>query len=159
MCAEISFGIVLRNAAGRDTVERAGVRCGARHGGARWGTLRGATRWIALGYAAGRDTGETLGIAAGRDAGHMLERGVTPQEVPREPLRGPKRPQRLHRGPPRGHKTSQEGPQMETKIDKNRSKIDPRGVRGPQEVTRAFQNNFLIFFCSIFVDFGTIFGT
>ena len=37
-------GSALRTAAGRDTVERAGDRCGAGHVGVRWGPLRGGTR-------------------------------------------------------------------------------------------------------------------
>ena len=53
----------LEYAAGRDTVDRAGVRCGAGHDGARWDPLRGGTRWIALGSAAGRDTVERAGKA------------------------------------------------------------------------------------------------
>ena len=132
MCAEISFGIVLRNAAGRDTVERAGVRCGARHGGARWGTLRGATRWIALGYAAGRDTGETLGIAAGRDAGYMLERAVTPQEVPREPLRGPIGPRGSKQAPQEATKPPKRVPKWRPKLIKIDQKLIQEAKGPPQ---------------------------
>ena len=42
------LGSTLGTAAGRDTVDHAGVCCGAGHGGSRWGPVRGGTRWSTL---------------------------------------------------------------------------------------------------------------
>ena len=68
----------------------------------------------------------------------------TPQEAPREPPGGPKRAQSLQIALPRGPKPSPKSPQMDSKIDKNRQKIDPRGSQDPQELPRSLQDQFFI---------------